>query len=727
MTAARRRGAGLAWLLLGWAALLVLPWNGQEAGVFALTWLESWPAGRGGSALGQALFGGRPWLAPLAVPLIVALLPLRKERVDAHGGTLLAAAGAAALLFLLLLALSIDLRGWTWSWPEAAFGALPRRNPGFGLGALVYGIAALMLACRGLAARGTFGGDFFVTGMLGLAVAVIALFVFYPLAHMAISALQTPRGAFAPELFWQRLANPRIWRPGGIVLNTLLLGAATALSSTLLALAFALVSLRTAFPARRLLRVLSILPIIAPPFVVGLAVILLMGRNGAINHLLEATLGIEGGRWIYGFRGIWFAQTLSFTPVAYLVLVGVVQGISPVLEEAAQTLRAGRAQVFRTITLPLALPGLANAFLITFIESLADFGNPLLLGGDFDVLATSVYFAIVGARQDRGNAAVLGLILFAIMMAVFAIQRRMLANKGFTTIAGKGEGGVPVPLPDAVRWLCYAVALPWAALTAAIYGMILFGGFVENLGLNNALTLKHYAAAFTVTPTPAGLRFDGQAWDSLFTTLRLSAIAGPLTAGFGLMTAYLLVRRRFAGRGTFEIGTLAAAAVPGTVLGIAYILAFNNPPLEFVQTGAIVIISFVVRNMGLGVRAGVAALAQIDRSLEEASLTLRAGSFTTMRLVVLPLIKPAIFAALIYGFVSAMTSISAVIFLVSPGVMLSTVYIVNLAESGTYGIAIAYASALIVLMLVVILAINAAIGERRIGRRPVAAPIAAIE
>jgi iron(III) transport system permease protein len=309
------------------------------------------------------------------------------------------------------------------------------------------------------------------------------------------------------------------------------------------------------------------------------------------------------------------------------------------------------------------------------------------------------------------------------MIIVFLIQRQALSNKSFVTIAGKGQGGQAIPLPTGVRWACQAVAVPWAALTVVIYGMIFFGGFVENWGLNNALTLRHYIGAFGVSLTGQGLRFDGQAWDSLFTTMRLSLIAAPLTAILGLTTAYLLARRRFFGRTAFEIVTLTAAAVPGTVLGIAYILAFNNPPLEFVETGMIVVMSFVVRNMGPGVRAGMATLEQIDRSLEEASLTLRAGSFATMCRVLVPLLRPAILAGIVYGFVSAMTSISAVIFLVSPGVMLSTVYIVNLAEAGTYGMAIAYASVLIVLMLGVITAIQSLIGERRLRRRVAPLPL----
>ena len=165
-------------------------------------------------------------------------------------------------------------------------------------------------------------------------------------------------------------------------------------------------------PARlaRPLNLLALLPIITPPFVVGLGLILLFGRAGLVNQGLEWAFGIEPTRWFYGLPGLWLAQLFAFTPIAFLILRGVVQGISPALEEAAQTLRASRWTTFRTVTWPLLRPGLANAFLLGFVESMADFGNPLMLGGSFNVLSTDIFFAVVGAAQDQGRAAVLGVV-----------------------------------------------------------------------------------------------------------------------------------------------------------------------------------------------------------------------------------------------------------------------------------------------------------------------------
>jgi iron(III) transport system permease protein len=460
-----------------------------------------------------------------------------------------------------------------------------------------------------------------------------------------------------------------------------------------------------------------VLPIITPPFVIGLAVILLLGRAGAFTTFMERAFGVMPSRWIYGLPGVWLAQVLAFTPIAFLVLIGVVEGISPSMEEAAQTLRADRWRTFTTVSLPLMRPGLANAFLLGFIESLADFGNPLVLGGNYHVLSISIFFAVVGAQHDRGRAAVLSIVLLVFTLGAFYAQRRWLGRRSYATVTGKGDAGLHPPLPASVRRLVYATALPWAVFTAVIYVMILFGGFVETWGRDHRFSLRHYAAAFAVDVTEFGLHWKGAAWNSLWTTIEIAAISAPLTAAVGLLTAYLIVRQRFRGKEAFEFGTMLSFAIPGTVIGISYILAFNTPPIELTGTGIILVVCFVFRNMPVGVRAGIAAMSQIDRSLDEASLTLGARSLTTIRRVILPLLRPAVVAALVFSFVRAMTAISAVIFLVSANYDMATSYIVGRVENGDYGLAIAYCSVLIVFMVLVVLLIQLVVGRRRLGRR----------
>ena len=427
--------------------------------------------------------------------------------------------------------------------------------------------------------------------------------------------------------------------------------------------------------------------------------------------------GIAPTRWFYGLFGIWLAQLFAFTPIAYMIVRGVVSGIGPSLEEAAQTLRASRLRTFTTVTLPLMKPGLANAFLVGFIESIADFGNPVVVGGSYAVLSTDIFFAIVGAQYDAGRAASLALILTAFALAVFFVQQRVLGKTSYTTVGGKGDAGLAMPLPNRVRKLCLWIAAPWLAFTLVVYLFAIAGGFVQTWGRDFTPTLRHFVTAFDLQWGEHGLVWAGTAWNSLFTTLRLAAIAAPLCAGIGLTISWLLARTQFIGQRAFEFGALLAFAIPGTVLGVAYILAFNVPPFELTGTALIIVLCFVFRNLPVGVRAGSASFRQLDKSLDEASTLLRAGTATTLRRVVLPLLKPALVAALVYSFVRSMTTVSAVIFLVTAENELATTYIIGRVGNGDYGVALAYCTVLIVLMSLAIALIQWTVGERRLGRR----------
>jgi iron(III) transport system permease protein len=324
---------------------------------------------------------------------------------------------------------------------------------------------------------------------------------------------------------------------------------------------------------------------------------------------------------------------------------------------------------------------------------------------------------VVGAAHDQSKAAVLAIVLLTFTLGAFYVQQRWLGRASYTTVTGKGDAGLPAPLPPTLQWLCYGVVLPWTLLTCLVYGTILAGGFVKSLGRDYTPTLQHFLTGFSVSMGERGLHFTGSAWDSLWTTVWIAALAAPLTAAAGLLTAWLLTRQDFAGKRAFEFGTLLSFAIPGTVVGISYILAFNIAPFELTGTGVILLICFVFRNMPVGVRAGIAALSQIDKSLDEASATLGARSATTLRRVVLPLLRPAMVAALVYSFVRAMTAVSAIIFLVTAQYNLATAYIVGRVEAGEYGLAIAYSCVLIAIMVAAILIIQFVVGERKLGRR----------
>lgn len=718
-------------ILCGALAWLILPWHQLESGFFKFGWVGRFDAASS-SGLGLILMYGRWWLIPAFAAFVMAA-GSRLPADPARRGAALAWSGTIGLAFLALEGFAVGPTGWSWGVAERMFGALAGGQPAMGAGALTTGVVFLLCVSFGLAERGVLKGDAFVVSSITVLIALVTIFVFYPVGSMFVSAVQDVQGQFAPGAFVTNLFDGSVWSLAcvtgsercGVAVRSLWLALMTAAGATFLGLCFALTLTRTAFPFKKGLRLVTVLPIITPPFVVGLALILLFGRSGFVTQFRASAFGVEPSRWLFGLTGIWIAQTLSFTPVAFLILIGVVEGVSPSLEEASQTLRADRWRTFTQVSLPLMKPGVANAFLISFIESMADFGNPMVLGGSNGVLSTEIFFAVVGSQNDPSRGAALALILLIFTMAAFVAQRVWLSGKSFATVTGKGDSGVHAGLPSWMSKSIYMIVVPWIVFTIAVYAVILFGGFVRNLGLDNTLTLQHYVKAFGVGTRPdGGLAFVGVAWNSFATTMKIALISAPLTACVGLLTAYLIVRQKFAGRDVFEFALMLSFAIPGTVIGISYILAFNMPPLEFTGTAFILVACFVFRNMPVGVRSGVAAMSQLDKSLDEASLTLRANSFRTIRKVILPLLKPAITATLVYSFVRAITSISAVIFLVSAEYNLATAYIVGLVENGEYGVAIAYSSALIIVMVIAITAFQALVGQRKLRRQDRVQPTA---
>jgi len=714
----------LAWLLLGLAAFALLPWYFQQD----MGLIKALPGVFGGretaSGLVQALQHGKPWLwlGLLGLAIAAAAWPLPPSRLQ---GGLLAGGGALGLVGLLAAGFGIGAQGWSYEWLNATFGALSGGQFGMGLGGALVLLALLMLMGAGVARLGYFRNDVFVAGAVLLCAALLLLFVALPVAKSLIGAFIDESGAPSVTALAERLGNERVWGLNclvggvrcGVAWNTLFLALLTATGTTIMGTLIALYAERGNKRLTKPLNVLALLPIITPPFVVGLGLILLFGRAGLVNQLLEWAFGIPPTRWFYGLLGVWLAQMFAFTPIAFMIMRGVVAGISPSMEEAAQTLRASRMETFRTVTLPLMKPGLANAFLVGFIESIADFGNPVVVGGQYAVLSTDIFFAIVGAQYDQGRAASLALILTGFALAVFFIQQRVLGKTSYTTVSGKGDAGMAMALPDRVRKLCLGIAGPWLAFTVVVYVFAFIGGFVQTWGRDYTPTLAHFRTAFDLQWGEHGLVWAGTAWNSLFTTIKLAAIAAPICATLGLLISWLLARTSFVGQRAFEFGALLAFAIPGTVLGVSYILAFNVPPFELTGTGLIIVLCFVFRNLPVGVRAGTASFKQLDKSLDEASTMLRAGTATTLRRVVLPLLKPALVAALVYSFVRSMTTVSAVIFLVTAENELATTYIIGRVGNGDYGVALAYCTVLIVLMSLATALIQFLVGERKLGRR----------
>ena len=528
-------------------------------------------------------------------------------------------------------------------------------------------------------------GDPILVTTIVVLITFLTLFILYPLAILLVDSF-VGDGGFSFGVFRRIFAIPSFTTA---ITNTLKVGFLVGILSTLVGLLFAYVEVYVRMNkfTGGLFKVVSMLPVVSPPFVLSLSMIMLFGKAGIITRFL---LKIYDNS-VYGFWGIAVVQTLTFFPVCYMMLKGLLKNIDPSLEEAARDMGASRWKVFTSVTLPLLLPGLGNAFLVTFIESIADFANPMLIGGSYDTLATTIYLQITGA-YDKAGAAAMAVVLLCITLAMFAVQKYYLERKTAATLTGKasrgrmliGDPSVKIPLTV----LCSLVAI----FVIMMYLCVPIGACFPTWGFKFfPLTGKWFQLVFS--------RYHGlQAFRDSFL---LSLISAPITALLSMIISYLVVKRNFKAKGFIEAVSMLAMAVPGTVLGVGYIRGFSGGLFHtgllqgLYGTGAILIIVFVVRSLPTGTRSGISALRQIDKSIEESAYDMGADSFRVFMTVTLPLIKDSFLSGLVTAFVRSITAISAIILLVTPQFLLITVQINEFAEKGSYSLACAFATILI--------------------------------
>ncbi len=509
----------------------------------------------------------------------------------------------------------------------------------------------------------------------------LGLFVCYPLTHVVLEAFHGETG-LSPQALWAVLGH---WANRQALWNSLVLATLVGVLGTALGFAFALAVLRARLGrvATFVLDAVTVLPLISPPFVSAIAIIFSFGPRGLLTYHL---LGVTGFQ-IYGLSGTLLSEVLTYFPLAYLTLRGVLASVDPNLEDMAQSLGAGRGHIFRTVTLPLTVPGLANSFLLCFAASLADFATPLILAGQrYPVLPTQAYLQITGLYDFHGGAA-LSLVLLVPALAVFLLQRYWVGRRVFVTVTGRaGPRAEPRALGPLARGILVAGCGLVTALVLFFYALIFLASIVRALGANHTLTWAHYQVVAT------------SGWKAVRDTLVVALVGMPLGGLYGVALGYLVARTDAAGRRWMEFVALLNYALPGTIVGIGYLLAFNQPPLLLTGTAAIIVACYVFRYSPAGIRATVALLQQIDRALEEASTSLGASRFVTFRRVVLPLVLPAFLAGLAVVFIRSMTAISATIFLVSVNWTLLTVRILEAITELELGTASAFAMLVIVLV-----------------------------
>ncbi len=702
----------------------------------------------------------------------------------------------------------------------------------------------------------------------------IAVFVVFPLYRSVSGGFISKEGAFDVTYFaryFDDYFGPALRRS---FYDTMLMGLLTATSGTIVGFIFAYAIVRCNIPGKKFVHWLALLPTVSPPFALALSMILLFGRNGLITRKLLGIKFVVGMNDIYGLDGLVIVQTITFFSVAYLILKAMLERLNPAIEEAAASLGAGRFHLFRTVTLPLLIPGIAGSFLLLFVESLADLGNPLFIAGNKTVLSAQIFMAVIG-EYNYQKASALSLVLIIPTLIIFLVQRYYVNRRTYISVTGKPAGSQIMEKDPVIRWGVNITAYLIIAFILLLYATIIYGSFSTAWGVDFTPTLKHW----TMTVT--------RGVEAILDTTFLSALATPFAAILGMIIAWLVVRKKFTGKDALDFTSNLGGAVPGTILGIGFVMAFNKPPLAvgivvyaiqalflaqvmgkkaherililvvgtalgvtltkldprlmyfslggiyilialflivsqrkftkslialllgvyimatnwavpltkpiadfsrsiergfwsnaivqfsdhfkvllqptpallaialifaavlllqgsrqsgfriglgllglavpcalsftgvpFAMVGGayIIMAAFIVRSLPASVRSGVAALQQIDPSIEEASNILGADAQYTFRKVTLPLILPALFAGLIFSFTRHMTSLSAIIFLVSAKWRIVTASILSEWEQGGVSIAAAYSTVIILFVMVAILVLNLVLNKMFKGR-----------
>ena len=702
----------------------------------------------------------------------------------------------------------------------------------------------------------------------------IFIFVVYPLYRSAAGGFISKEGAWDVTYFaryFDSYFGPALRRA---FTDTMLMGLLTATAGTLVGFIFAYAIVRCQIPGKSFVHWLALVPTVSPPFALALSMILLFGRNGLITNKLLGIEFVKGMNDIYGLDGLVIVQTITFFSVSYLILKAMLERLNPAMEEAGASLGAGRFHLFRTITMPLLIPGIAGSFLLLFVESLADLGNPLFIAGNKTVLSAQIFMAVIGEYNFQ-KASALSLVLIIPTLVIFIVQRYYVNRRTYISVTGKPAGSQIIEKDPIIRWIFNLTAYLIIAFIILLYATIIYGSFSSAWGVNYAPTLKHWSMTIT------------RGVEAILDTTFLSVLATPFAAILGMITAWLVVRKKFTGKDVLDFTSNLGGAVPGTILGIGFILAFNKPPLAlaiaiyailalfyaqvvgknaaeriiilivgtalgvgvtktnpvvmyyflgalyvviavsfmitqrkfskslitaligvyvmstnwsmvltkpivsfsqslergfwsnaifqfadyvkvliqptpsllavalvfagviliqdtqgksiriglgvcglavpcalsfvgipFAMVGGayIIMAAFIVRSLPASVRSGVAALQQIDPSIEEASNILGADAQYTFRKVTLPLILPALFAGLIFSFTRHMTSLSAIIFLVSAKWRIVTASILSEWEQGGVSIAAAYSTVIIIFVMIAIVVLNLMVNKLFKGR-----------
>src|SRR5690625_4240613 len=528
-----------------------------------------------------------------------------------------------------------------------------------------------------------------VGGITGI---VLVVFLIYPIGKTLLSSFVQQGDAVSFANFtlhnFQRFFTSPLYQQA--FLNSLFVSIASTVIATLLALPAAYAVARIQIPFRNLIMSLSVIPLIAPPFIGAYSWVILLGRQGIFTHYLNEWFGITLPS-IFGPFGIILALSLAYFPFVFLITQGALAAADPYIEESAKLMGASRWRILRTITFPLVLPSILAGSLTVFIRALGNVGVPGVLGGDYYVLPTLILFQVEGFFNLNGAAAI-AVVNVLLVLAVLLIVNRFSGQKRFVTMTGTSRAA---PRSTSRRARIFGSVYCWGLLLLALLPQLVvsFSSFAERW-------------AGTLFPTQLGLgnyRLILQDVLSPITnSLTLATAATVLALLFGTITAYVALRKRFRGRWLIDLTIMLPFVLPGIVTGVAYLATFNSGPLILTGTAVILVFGYFVRRIAYAFRSVSAAIGQVDPKLEEASAICGAGWGGTMRKITVPLIAPGILAGGILVFSTLIGELSVTIMLFSGHWKTVSIAIYEHLTSHRIGPASALGSIVVVLTLILV-------------------------
>lgn len=488
---------------------------------------------------------------------------------------------------------------------------------------------------------------------------VLILFVIYPLIVVVFTSGFDNWGTF--------FSKPRY---GRALLNTVVSSSLSAVTATVIGFVYAYAIHYSNIAGKKFFRIIAFIPLLAPSVMSGLAFLLLFGRGGMISQWMNSVFHIELD--LYGLPGLWIVQTISYFPLAYMTITGVLRSISPNLEIAAQNLGARGFRLFRTITFKLALPGVINAFLLVAINCFADFGNPKLIGGNYSLLAVEIYGEII--NNEPGLASVMGIILVIPALLVFWLQNKVLSKGSYSTVTGKPVSGLKrITTSRSTDVLLFIFNALISVFIISMFAITVLFAFTKNFGRDNTFTLDHLMKVVFSSSSPA-----------VMNSLVLSLVSAILAVAFALVLAYIVVRKPFPGKKLLDFSAVLPIALPGTFVGLALIVTFSKGPVVLQGSAVLIVMAMLLKQMPVGYRGLTASFKQVDKSIEEAATNLGANSRKTLTTIVFPMLQKMIVANFVYAFMKNMNTLSTIIFLITPKWVVAAVSIFNYAETGTY-------------------------------------------